>query len=135
MRSPASWLTAMRGAKAGLPDFDGCSRTPWPRIDANTCPPLRHYVEPRADSENSGIRTCFVRRVDIFRSSGFLQGKAGSCGCGRAPGLLRGSSFSGLLYGNGGGDDEWEDGPGKAPVAIPFRKRTMEGHVQFLELP
>ena len=41
----------------------------------------------------------------------------------------------GLLCGNGGGDDEWEDGPGKAPVAIPFRKRTMERHVQFLELP
>lgn len=43
--------------------------------------------------------------------------------------------LGGLLCENGGGDDEWEDGPGKAPVAIPFRKRAMEGHVQFLNSP
>ena len=30
--------------RAGLPGFDGCRRAPWPRIDANTCPHLRHCV-------------------------------------------------------------------------------------------
>lgn len=43
--------------------------------------------------------------------------------------------LGGLLCENGGGDDEWEHGPGKAPVAIPFRKTAMEGHVQFLNSP
>lgn len=82
-------------AKAGLPDFDGCRRAPWPKIDANTCPHLRHCVGPRPGSGNSDRGTWFVRPVDMFRSSGFLRGKAGSCGWGRAPGVLRGSSFSG----------------------------------------